>query len=145
MFQHVALVGLGGAGEAGAQRMSGEFSSPRPSVRLLRTPAASAVFVHQPRDVLVGQALDVDGLAVGEHAPQQRTMADPAEFQLVCRVDLRLAQELSAERFHLLQNLGRPSNSSLAAPSLHALRLSLASRSTFLNRPGSSIAMDLPR
>ncbi len=50
-------------------------------MRSLRTPAASAGFLHQPRDVLVGQALDVDGLAVGEHAPEQRTMADPAEFQ----------------------------------------------------------------
>ena len=52
----------------------------------------------------------------------------------------------TADRFHLLQNLRAGHRTAASAgPSLRALRLSLAGRSTFLNHPVSFIAMDDPR
>ena len=76
----VALVGLGGCGEAGPQRMPGEFLPPLGLGKVPPNPGGERGTLHQPGDVLVGQPVGPRLLAAARNPPEQRPMCDAAEL-----------------------------------------------------------------
>ena len=79
LFLHPAFVDFRGGGQAGAQRMAGEFPL---SVALGQVAAHTrrhGGMFHEAGDVLVGQPLGADRLA--DDAAEQRPVFDSCEFQ----------------------------------------------------------------
>ena len=70
----VALVDLRGGGEAGAQRMPGEFSPPLGFGEIAPNAGSEGCSFDQPGDVPVGQPIGADILAVARDSPKQRSM-----------------------------------------------------------------------
>ena len=79
LLLHPALVDLGGGGEAGAQRMAGEFSRPLAFRKIAAHPGGERGAFDQPGDVLVRETLGADRLA--DDAAEQRPVGDLCEFQ----------------------------------------------------------------
>ena len=79
LLLHEAFVDLGGGGEAGAQRMAGEFSRPFAFDQIAAHPGGDGGAFDQPGDVLVRETLGADRPA--DDAAEQRPVFDPGEFQ----------------------------------------------------------------
>ena len=78
-----ALVDLGGRGQAGAQRVSGELVPPFALGQIAAHARRHRGSLDQPGDVLVDHPLGADRLAVAEHAAEQRPVRNSGEFNQV--------------------------------------------------------------
>ena len=79
LFLHAAFVDLGGGGEAGAQRMAGEFPRPFALGQVAAHTRRHGGLFHEAGDVLVRETFGADRLA--DDAAEQRTVFDSREFQ----------------------------------------------------------------
>jgi len=75
----VALIGLGGGREPGAQGVSGEFLPPLALRKITPHPGGQRRALDQPGDVPVGEPIGLGLLASARDPPEQRPMGDAAE------------------------------------------------------------------
>lgn len=78
LLLHVTLFDLGRRGKACAQRMAGEQQFAF-AFREIGADAGARSLFDETCDMLVGKALDVDGLVVLENAPEEGALRDATE------------------------------------------------------------------